>query len=99
MKARPEPIFHSLYALVVILIVSIIGATGCDSSGAVVFDGCAKNIRHYMSMDEVERMCGKPARKAKAGPIDVWIYVKPGSKKELHIQFTEKGLHSGIFRE
>lgn len=44
-------------------------------------------------------MCGKPARTAKAGPVDVWIYVKPGSKKELHIQFTDKGLHSGIFKE
>jgi hypothetical protein len=99
MKARPAPIIHSIPGLIAILIVSIVGATGCDSSGAVVFDGCAKNIRHYMSKDEVERMCGKPARTAKAGPVDVWIYVKPGSKKELHIQFTDKGLHSGIFKE
>lgn len=99
MKAKPTPAFHSLVALSAILAATIVATMGCDSSGAVVFDGCAKNIRHYMSKAEVERVCGKPSRTAKAGPVDVWIYVKPGSKKELHIQFTDKGLHSGIFKE
>ncbi|MFN3963238.1 MAG: hypothetical protein ACK4NQ_09720, partial [Fimbriimonadaceae bacterium] len=71
MKARSAPIFLSLIGLTASLAALSVGAMGCDSSGAVVFDGCAKNIRHYMSKDEVERMCGKPARMAKAGPVDV----------------------------